>query len=506
MKKAVLLVLCVILLATFGFANTEPVMPAIETVLDTERPKDVDILLLRNGDKLTGTVVNGSFSIRTSYAHIVIESKYIAGINLEGGANSIESIITVNNNRFSGFIDDAFISFKLTNGPQLEIRREKVLKIVFRQRPQETAGMKWRQFVQLKNGDYFHGQILTKDITISTTYAKIPLDFATIESITLIGDANPLTTVKMTNGDTVQGILETEDIEIELDVGSVIEVYQDRIDRIFFKEGYVPDGIPSIVTSSPVAAKGNFVLVEKGSFTMGDTWGDGDSDEKPTHKVTFTYNFYMGKYETTFEEYDAFCEATGRSKPSDSGWGRGARPVINVTWWDAIDYCNWLSEKEGLPKAYDNSGNLLDKDGMITTDITKVLGYRLPTEAEWEYAARGGNKSRGYEYAGSSTVGDVAWYESNSESKTQEVGKKAPNELGIYDMSGNVWEWCSDWYRSYSSSAQTNPYNGTSGSDRVFRGGGWSDFATDGRVANRLDFSFTYTLNLLGFRICRTVP
>ncbi|HON29220.1 MAG TPA: SUMF1/EgtB/PvdO family nonheme iron enzyme, partial [Mesotoga infera] len=359
---------------------------------------------------------------------------------------------------------------------------------------------------QLKNGDYFHGQILTKDITISTTYAKIPLDFATIESITLIGDANPLTTVKMTNGDTVQGILETEDIEIELDVGSVIEVYQDRIDRIFFKEGYVPDGVPSIVTSSPAAAKGNFVLVEKGSFTMGDTWGDGDSDEKPTHKVTFTYNFYIGKYETTFEEYDAFCEATGRSKPSDSGWGRGARPVINVTCWDAIDYCNWLSEKEGLPKAYDNSGNLLDKDGMITTDITKVLGYRLPTEAEWEYAARGGNKSRGYEYAGSSTVGDVAWYESNSESKTQEVGKKAPNELGIYDMSGNVWEWCSDWYRSYSSSAQTNPYNGTSGSDRVFRGGGWSDFATDGRVANRLDFSFTYTLNLLGFRICRTVP
>jgi len=408
----------------------------------------------------------------------------------------------VNNNRFSGFIDDAFVSFKLTGGPQLEIRREKVLKIVFRQRAQETTGMKWRQSMVLKNGDYFHGQILTQNIIISTTYAKIPLDFATTESITLIGDSNPLTIVKMTNGDSVQGILETEDIQIELDVGSVIEVYQDRIDRIFFKEGYVPDGIPSIVTSSSVA-KGNFILVEKGSFTMGDT--DGASDEKPTHKVTFTYNFYIGKYEVTFDEYDAFCSATGKSKPNDQGWGRGSRPVINVTWWDAIDYCNWLSEKEKLPKAYDSNGNLLDKDGRVTTDITKVLGYRLPTEAEWEFAARGGNKSRGYQYAGSSTVGDVAWYDSNSGGKTQEVGKKAPNELGIYDMSGNVWEWCSDWYGNYSSSAQTNPYNSTAGSDRVFRGGSWNDLAALSRVAFRYSVSPSIASYSLGFRIARTV-
>jgi len=503
MKRAILLAIGVLLLTVLALGNTAPVMPTIETVLDTTRPKDVDILLLRNGDKLTGTVMNESFSIRTSYAHIVIESKYIAGINLEGGANNIESIITVNNNRFSGFIDDAFVSFKLTGGPQLEIRREKVLKIVFRQRAQETTGMKWRQSMVLKNGDYFHGQILTQNIIISTTYAKIPLDFATTESITLIGDSNPLTIVKMTNGDSVQGILETEDIQIELDVGSVIEVYQDRIDRIFFKEGYVPDGIPSIVTSSSVA-KGNFILVEKGSFTMGDT--DGASDEKPTHKVTFTYNFYIGKYEVTFDEYDAFCSATGKSKPNDQGWGRGSRPVINVTWWDAIDYCNWLSEKEKLPKAYDSNGNLLDKDGRVTTDITKVLGYRLPTEAEWEFAARGGNKSRGYQYAGSSTVGDVAWYDSNSGGKTQEVGKKAPNELGIYDMSGNVWEWCSDWYGNYSSSAQTNPYNSTAGSYRVYRGGSWRNFATSTRVAFRGGDSPTAANYRLGFRIARTVP
>ena len=246
------------------------------------------------------------------------------------------------------------------------------------------------------------------------------------------------------------------------------------------------------------------VYVEGGTFVMGNTWKNGYSDEKPTHNVTLTYDFYIGKYEATFNEYDAFCNVTGKSKPSDSGWGRERRPVINVSWWDAIAYCNWLSEKEGLSKAYDNKGNLLDKDGRVTTDSSKVVGYRLLTEAEWEYAAKGGNQSKGYIYSGSDKVNHVAWYASNSRSKTQEVGMKEPNELGLYDVSGNVWEWCSDWYGSYSSSSQTNPYN-SSGSYRVERGGSCYSFATGVRVAYRNRSSPTYTFNVIGFRIGRTV-
>jgi len=251
---------------------------------------------------------------------------------------------------------------------------------------------------------------------------------------------------------------------------------------------------------------GEMVRVEHGNFIMGDTCGDGPIWWKPKHRVIFTYDFYIGKYETTFNEYDIFCEDAIRNKPDDKGWGRGRRPVINVSWNDAISYCNWLSEKEKLPKAYDNNGNLLDKDGRVTTDITEVLGYRLPTEAEWEYTARGGNKSKGYKCAGSDNVDDVAWYYLNSDKKTQEVGMKAPNELDIYDMSGNVCEWCSDWLGDYSRLSQTNPYNNsTVDSYRVQRGGSWSFDAWTVCVSARSYSTPTDTADFLGFRIARTV-
>ncbi|MBN2279355.1 MAG: SUMF1/EgtB/PvdO family nonheme iron enzyme [Candidatus Marinimicrobia bacterium] len=195
----------------------------------------------------------------------------------------------------------------------------------------------------------------------------------------------------------------------------------------------------------------NMILVRGGTFQMGSN--NGDSDEKPVHSVTVN-DFYISKYEVTFAEYDKFCEATNREKPSDEGWGRGNRPVINVTWDDAVAYCKWA-------------------------------GGRLPTEAEWEYAARGGNQSRGYTYSGNNDIDKVAWYTSNSGNKTHPVGEKQANELGIYDMTGNVWEWCSDWYGTYPSSSQTNPDGAASGSSRVLRGGSWFNDQSGCRVANR---------------------
>ena len=190
-----------------------------------------------------------------------------------------------------------------------------------------------------------------------------------------------------------------------------------------------------------------FVAVKGGTFQMGSN--SGRIDEKPVHSVTVS-DFNISKTEVTFEQYDAFCDAIGRDKPDDEGWGRGNRPVIYVDWQDAFDYCEWMSK---------------------TTGET----YRLPTEAEWEYAARGGNKSKGYRYSGSNGIDAVGWYNDNSGGKTHPVAQKQPNELGLYDMSGNVWEWCSDWYSDsyYRSSPKNDPQGPNSGSSRVLRGGSW---------------------------------
>ena len=206
------------------------------------------------------------------------------------------------------------------------------------------------------------------------------------------------------------------------------------------------------------------VFVEGGTFQMGSN--SGYSDEKPVHSVTVS-DFNISKTEVTFEQYDAFCDATGRDKPDDEGWGRGNRPVIYVDWQDAFDYCEWMSK---------------------TTGET----YRLPTEAEWEYAARGGSKSKGYTYSGSNTISSVGWYDDNSRSKTHPVAQKQPNELGLYDMSGNVWEWCSDWYSDsyYRSSPKNDPQGPNSGSGRVrsgrvLRGGSGGFNVNYCRVADR---------------------
>ena len=244
-----------------------------------------------------------------------------------------------------------------------------------------------------------------------------------------------------------------------------------------------------------------FVLIEPGTFEMGSPVGeDGREEDETLHRVTLSEPFYLGKYEVTRGEFGRFVTATGYEtgeacRTDESGkWeeqrGRSWRapgyrqsetdPVVCVSWVDAQAYARWVSEETGET-------------------------YRLPTEAEWEYAARGGRESRGYRYAGSHGLSRVGWYNENSGGRTHPVGQKQPNELGLYDMSGNAWEWVQDWYGAYPRGAVTDPRGLSTGASRAARGGSWHDSAHYARAANRGGASPGRRVNDRGFRLARTL-
>lgn len=215
------------------------------------------------------------------------------------------------------------------------------------------------------------------------------------------------------------------------------------------------------------------VRVEGGTFTMGATAeqaSDAFSDELPTHKVTLS-PFLIGKYEVS---QTLWLAVMGENPSVNTGINL---PVDNVTWNECQTFITKLNELTGK-------------------------NFRLLTEAEWEYAARGGNKSKGYKYSGSNNLGDVAWYIDNSNNTSHAMGTKAPNELGIYDMTGNVMEWVSDWKGSYSSGAQTNPTGPDSGTYRVNRGGSYGNVERLSRITNRNSIDPNMSSKTMGLRLC----
>ena len=226
------------------------------------------------------------------------------------------------------------------------------------------------------------------------------------------------------------------------------------------------------------------IAVQGGTFTMGCTGeqgGECDNDERPAHQVTVS-DFYIGKFEVTQAQWRAIMGTTVRQQrdKANTSWpmrGEGDNyPIYYVSWQEAQEFISRLNTTTGKQ-------------------------YRLPTEAEWEYAARGGSKSQGYKYSGSNNLANVAWYKDNSSESTHAVGTKMPNELGIYDMSGNVWEWCSDWYDTYSASSQRDPIGSSSGYNRVIRGGSWRYDAYGARVSFRSNDTPGFRIDYLGFRV-----
>ena len=256
--------------------------------------------------------------------------------------------------------------------------------------------------------------------------------------------------------------------------------------------------------NNSISKKTKYIKVKGGTFQMGSLNGK-DEDTKPVHAVTIS-PFIMSATEVTQELYESIMGYNPSYFVGEN------LPVENVSWHDAIEFCNELSKIDGYTPCYYHE----DEERSSWEWDKSADGYRLPTEAEWEFAARGGNKSKGYKYSGSNKIDKVAWYHGNSENRTHKVKSKSPNELGLYDMSGNVEEWCWDYYGDYNSEPQTDPSgpewlhitpNGTIEGEILFfhvSRGGCCNF-NHGISCEVYERNAGYTSNYLGFRVVRSV-
>jgi formylglycine-generating enzyme required for sulfatase activity len=267
--------------------------------------------------------------------------------------------------------------------------------------------------------------------------------------------------------------------------------------------------LPFLTTAQPA-----LLSIPGGTFRMGDK--EGNSDEKPEHEVSVGA-FWMARTETTLADFRKFVAASGYSSDAERfggsyvwdslGWhqregvhwrhdergvlrkaNEGAFPVLHLSWQDAAHYCNWLSRRENLPEVY-----LFQNDSVLSNPNTG--GYRLPTEAEWEYAAALGEEKLG-------------WYAGNAHGRAKTVGQKSPNALGIFDLSGNVWEWCHDWYdgRFYAGNSDgNNPVGPANGKERCLRGGSWNNSPAHCRITNRTSRFPDFRDGSIGFRVVRPV-
>ncbi|MDX1908241.1 MAG: SUMF1/EgtB/PvdO family nonheme iron enzyme [Bacteroidia bacterium] len=241
----------------------------------------------------------------------------------------------------------------------------------------------------------------------------------------------------------------------------------------------------------------HMVRIEGGSFEMGEGY-----------PVTLS-DYLLYRYPVT----QALWREVMGADPEGLYFAGADRPVEKVSWYDAVTFCNCLSEACGLEAVYIINPTQQDPHNTSSFDYLKwaiswvpgAKGYRLPTEAEWEYAARGGKYNLGFEYSGGVDLDEVSWYADNSYGETHPTGLKAPNALGLYDLSGHVWEWCQDWYGSYPSEPQNNPGGPADGAGRVFRGGSWLLDPIYARVSNRINWHPDRRIHNLGFRLARSI-
>ncbi|HIG28883.1 MAG TPA: formylglycine-generating enzyme family protein [Verrucomicrobiales bacterium] len=453
-------------------------------------------LHLGNGETITGILTGESVSLQTAYASLKIDYEQIQKIRL-GGTNDFISVIwTWNHQRFSGFLKEAFFLLRASDGTVEKVHRGDVSQISFNASKQEIPKVPELPFIVLNNGDYFHGDLPGGSISFLVNHGKVVFESSEMRSLTLVDSA----TFGLFNINTIkerrEGRLENKVMIVGTEPGQQLSVFQEQFAAIYFGKNELAEFWNQLETldesgfynlsQKPVIGKNFFGLIwiPPGQFAMGspDDEKGRDFDEGPQTKVTLTRGFWMGQHEVTQKAYKSILSDNPSRFKGDEN-----RPVERVNWNEAMTFCNRLTdiakENQCLPEGY---------------------LFRLPTEAEWEYACRGNTQSR-FSYGPDPDhlyLDEYSWFTQNSNSSTHAIGGLKPNPLGLYDMHGNVSEWCLDrWQGALSGGSVTDPYGTSESFLRIVRGGSWLYGPNFSRSANRNNYGQLNQVNDIGFRV-----
>ncbi|MCL5283058.1 MAG: formylglycine-generating enzyme family protein [Planctomycetes bacterium] len=489
--------------------------PRMESAFDIPRSDAEDVIYFRSEDVLQGQLLSEKIGLVTPYGMLSIPLRRCAGLSFDVARTPRDAVVTVNFNRLSGMITDHVFRFRIgSSGTVVPIRKETVAYMVLRKTAEETDFLKDSEKPDLfvmANGDLLTGKAAEQTVDIRTDYGKVAVSFGEIKDVRLLPEGDITAIITKTTGNPIRGACETNELSLSLEMGQILPaVYKDQFARILV--GRARDLAPAQFGVRPAAGEGvpnaefrvggpepeaglsgkaalldeptltldlgkqatmKLALIPAGKFLMGSLADEAsrDEDEGPPREVVLSQSFYLGVHEVTQGQYEAIM-GTNPSKFIDA-----AKPVESVSWEDAVEFCRRVSRRTHQSVA-------------------------LPTEAQWEYACRAGSKMRFGFGDDDRQLSTYARYGQGAEAGTVAVGSKKPSAWGLYDMHGNVWEWCADWYTSsYVNAATQDPTGPLSGQWRVLRGGSWVNTWDGCRCAARNKSAPDVRYNGLGFRV-----
>ena len=458
--------------------------------------RDFDLVAMRNGDIFNGSIEAEHFDLITDFGSISVPGHAVGEIRF-GDSTSPDLLRTRSGDLYRGQLKPMDLVMERVLDSPLPLATRDIAVIFFASGQTISPEPPAPDLVETQSGEYFHARNITRELMIRSSSSVELMELSRVRHLDVIySEEEQIVRAQFTlrDGSRLRGNLLTRRIQLQEPFGSMLSVPMKALDRISFKVNTQGGGENASLTGTSQAGSRRFrdhlrdgtpgpemMRLAGGMFVRGDLQGGGDFDERPPTEIEIG-EFAIGVYEVTFDEYDRFCATTGCRLPDDQGWGRGRRPVVNVTWDMAIAFTGWLSRQTGNR-------------------------YRLPTDAEWEYAARGGTRSR-FWWGDETGVARSNCAECGSlwdGEKTSLVGRFNPNPFGLHDTAGNVFEWVADcWSDDFSQapqdgSALEKPDCGV----RVIRGGAWSFPLREVRSANRWRNFQSRRSDDTGFRVVR---